>query len=146
MIKTKSCGCWGYRDCECSRGDSCECVSCYCHKKEAAENAEVLLKLAGIHARVEYLNNDRGDKFSCRLEPYEYVYNRRVYRGALKSMHYTSVDNLKKGIARILEKRRTDSSYLALNLLDETKGRFVRKHKKSTVFCYYTRPEFAANR
>lgn len=150
MIKTLSCGCYGYNTCECENSNSCKCVPCYCLEKQAAANAVILLKLANIHAEISYFNGHTTKKFYCYLEPYVFSYKRRSRKGALKSVQYSSIDGLKKGIARILEKRRTDGSYLDISSwynntcgwYDAQRGIFMKKYDNSTVFCQLLRPEF----
>lgn len=147
MIKTLACGCFSYNDCDCENPNSCKCVSCYCLEKRAAEDAVVLLKLADIHAEISYVNGASTKKFYCYLEPYTFSHKRRSRKSALKSVQYSSIGGLKKGIARILEKRRTDGFYLNIDSWNDTqRGIFIKKYDQSTVFCQSLRPEFDQKR
>lgn len=142
MIFKLDCSCWVNCGCE----DGCVCSDqCHCAEKSAAEHAAILLKLTNIYAEVGY--NYAGKYFYCIIEPYEVSVRRRVQTKQLRFIRYSSIKSLNNGVARIMERRRQDSQYLALEFENKELGIFVRNTANGRrVRCVSLRPEYRRKR
>lgn len=109
------CGCW---------------LTCRCAEKEAAKNAKVLLKMADLNA---IFYTDSTGSISIYVQPYEVWstnYGGRWTSRAMSIRRYTSIENMRRGVSKIISQKIADPSYLTLPEPDAKSRRFNMPSKR----------------